>query len=72
MHLGGGGEYDWSSVSESSSEELSVTSRTCASSDSIVYSEDLVSTPDFSMPVPNGWWTRRVIECTKIVDKFNT
>ena len=35
-------------------EELSVTSEICASSDSIVCSEDLVITPEFSITVSNG------------------
>ena len=41
MHLGG--KYDWSSISESSSEELSVASKMSASAGSIVCSEYLVS-----------------------------
>ena len=48
MHLGV--EKDWSSISESSSEELSVTSEICASSDSIVFSEDLVSLQNLPSP----------------------
>ena len=52
MHLGGG--YDWSSLSESSSEELSVTSKKSASTGSTDYSEDLVFTLDFPMTDSNG------------------
>ena len=53
MHLGGRG-YDWSSLSESSFEELSVTSKKSASTGSTDYSEDLVFTPDFPMTDSNG------------------
>ena len=53
MHLGGG-EYDWSSLSKSSSEGLSVTSKKSASAGSTDCSEDLVFTPDFPMTVSNG------------------
>ena len=52
MHLGGG--YDWSSVSKSSSEELSVTNKKSASTGSTDFSEDLVFTPDFPMTDSNG------------------
>ena len=52
MHLGG--EYDWSSLSESSSEELYVTSNKSASTVSTDFSEDLVFTPDFPMTDSNG------------------
>ena len=54
MHLGGWGAYDWSSLSESSSEELSVTSKKSASTGSTDCSEDLVFTPDFPMTDSNG------------------
>ena len=54
MHLEGGGEYDWSYVSESSSEELFVTSKKSASTGSTDCSEDLVFTPDFPMTDSNG------------------
>ena len=53
MHLGGGG-YDWSSLSESSSEEIPVTIKIYASTGTIAYSEDLVFTPDFSITGSNG------------------
>ena len=53
MHLGGGG-FDWSSVSESSSEEIYVTSKKSASTGSTDCSEDLVFTPDFIMTDSNG------------------
>ena len=52
MHLGG--EYDWSSLSESSSEELSITSKKSASTGSTDCSKDLVFTPDFSINDSNG------------------
>ena len=48
------GGYDWPSVSESSSEELSVTSKKSASTGSTDCSEDLVFTPDFPMTDSNG------------------
>ena len=53
MHLVGGG-YDWSSLSGSSSEELSVTSKKSASTGRTDCSEDLVFTPDFPMTDSNG------------------
>ena len=52
MHLRGG--YDWSSVSESSSKELSVTDKKYALTGSAECSEDLVFTPDFSITDSNG------------------
>ena len=52
MHLGGGG-YDWSFVSKSSSEEISLTSKKSASTGSTDYSEDHVFTPDFPMTDSN-------------------
>ena len=52
MHLGG--EYDWSSLSESSSEELSVTNKKSASTGSTDRSKDLVFTLDFPMTDSNG------------------
>jgi hypothetical protein len=42
-----------------------------ASAGSIVYSEDLVFTPDFSITNSNGWCTGRAVEYTNIVDKCN-
>ena len=53
MHLAGGG-YNWSSVSGSSSKELSVTSKKSASTGSTDCSEDLVFTLDFPMTNSNG------------------
>ena len=48
------GKIGWSSVSESSTEELSVTSKMSASAGSIVCSEYLVFTPDTSVTASNG------------------
>ena len=48
------GEIGLVIISESSSEELSVTSKMSASAGSIVYSEYLVFTADFSISHPNG------------------
>ena len=48
------GEKDWSLVSESSSEELSVSSKMSASAGSIVCFEYLVFTPDTSITASNG------------------
>ena len=53
MHLEGGG-YDWSSLSESSSKELAVTSKKSALTGSTDCSEDLAFTPDFPMTDSNG------------------